>query len=199
MSTQAQANPWARKASSNEGGDFELPPSGSHPAVLVGLVDLGTTDSDYGGKVSERHKVLLAWELTAEADSKGRNFIVVRDFTFSLNVKAQLRSFVEGWSGRAMADDEEWDALSLLGQACVVSLTEGMSRAGKPFVEVASASKPMRGLTVPPRTVEPFAWTFGDWDPRTEPPIPDWMPMLYGRKVADDVKKSKEWNKLSPF
>ena len=29
--------------------------------------------------------------------------------------------------------------------------------------------------------------------------IPDWIPLLYGRKVADDIKKSKEYLALPPF
>ena len=48
------------------------------PAVLVGLIDLGTTENTYQGKTSDRHKILFVWELTAEHDSHGSNFLVRR-------------------------------------------------------------------------------------------------------------------------
>jgi len=90
-------------ATSGEGGDFELPPSGSHPAILIGIVDLGTRDNTYNGKTSKRHKIMLAWELTAENDSKGQTFVVAQDYTWSLNSKAQLRTIVEGFRGKGLA------------------------------------------------------------------------------------------------
>ncbi len=199
MSTATAINPWAKKATSGDGGDFEMPPGGTYPAVCVGLIDMGTHDNTYNGKISEQHKILLVWELTAEFDSKGETFKVLKDFTFSLNVKAKLRAFLEGWLGRRFADDEEIDLSQFMGMNCVLNLTEGTSNNGKKFVDVSSATKPMKGLTVPKITVEPICWNFDGWDPRVEPPIPGWVPMLYGRKVADDIKKSKEWLGLSPF
>ena len=73
---------WKVKASSTEGGDFELPPSGSYPAVLIGLIDLGTHDREYNGKTDEVHKLLFVWELVTESKADGDNFVVIKDFTF---------------------------------------------------------------------------------------------------------------------
>jgi hypothetical protein len=199
MSTGTIPSPWTKKATSGEGGDFELPPSGSHPAVLVGMIDLGTHDQTFSGETKEQHKILLVWELTGEFTTKGETFKVSKDFTFSLNVKAKLRAFLEGWMGRKFGDDEEIDIAQFLTRECVLNLTEGTSKGGKAFIDVASATKPMKSLAVPPRTVEPILWTFDGWNANDEPPVPEWVPMLYGRKVADDVKNSKEWGTLSPF
>lgn len=199
MSTATAVNPWKVKTSSGEGGDFEAPPGGSYPGCLVGLIDLGTHDNTYNGKTTEQHKVYLVWELTAEHDSKGQTFKVAKDFTLSLNTKAKLRGFLEGWEGRKFNDDEEIDLGSYMLRSGVINLSEGTSNNGKKFVDVSSVTKPMKGLIVPPRTVEPFVWTFDGWDCRQDPPIPDWVPFLYGRKVVDDIKKSKEWSTLTPF
>lgn len=192
-------SPWTKKATSGEGGAFEMPAGGSYPAVLVGLIDMGTQAVSFGGETKDQHKVLLVFELTGECDSKGDTFKLAKDFTFSLNSKAKLRGFLEGWEGRKFSDDENIDLSSYMGRQCVVNVAEGSSANGKKFVDVSSASKPMKGLTVPPPTVEQVCWTFDGQDPRNDPPIPEWVPLLYGRKVADDVKKSKEWSNLTPF
>ena len=208
MSTATAVNPWKKKVASSEGGDFELPPGGSYPAEMVGLIDLGTSDSTYNNETSKRHKILFIWELTAEHDSKGESFKVAKDFTFSLGAKSKLRPFLEGWLARKFGDDEEIDVSAFLGMQCVLNLAEDVSKKGKKFVEVTSAVRPMKGLTVPPSGVQQFMWDFttvndkGEtipWDPRKEPPIPEWVPFLYGRKVADDIKASDEWSKLTPF
>lgn len=197
MSTMT--SPWAKKATSGEGGGFEMPAGGSYPGCLVALIDLGTQAVSFGGETKDQHKVVLVFELTGEFDSKGETFKVIKDFTFSLNSKAKLRGFVDGWLGRKLADDETVDITQFVLAPCVVNVNEGTSANGKRFVDVASVTRPMKGLTVPPATVEPFVWSFEGHDPRNEPPVPEWVPMLYGRKVADDIKKSREWSTLTPF
>ena len=63
--------------------------------VVLHLVDLGTHSVTFNGKAKDTRKIFLAWELTAEADSKGNNFVVGEGYTWSLNQKATLRSIVE--------------------------------------------------------------------------------------------------------
>lgn len=200
MSTATATNPFSVRTTSGEGGDFELPKGDTYPAALVGLIDLGTHDSSFQGTVSERHKILMVWELLTENDSKGVPFKVAKDFTLSLNSKAKLRAFLEGLEGRKYGDNEEIDLAKFLGQDCMVNVTEGTSASGKRFVDVASASRLIKGLQVPAPSVEPFAFAIADdLDPKFDPPIPEWVPFYYGRKVADEIKASKEWSRLKPF
>jgi hypothetical protein len=164
------------------------------------LIDLGTHDHTYNGKTSEAHKILLVWELTAEKMTSGETFLVARDFTWSLNKKAKLREFLEGWLGRAIADGEELDLDMMVGRPCVVNLSEGVSGAGKKFVEVAGCGPPLRGLTIPPATVRPILYCLAEQTSCSDdPPNPERVPFLYGRRVADEIKNSKEWAKLPPF
>jgi hypothetical protein len=198
MSTTA-TNPWVVEATSGQ-GDFELPPAGPHPAYCVGLIDLGTNSRTFNGKTDEVHKVLILWELTAEHMQDGRTFVVHRDFTWSLNVKAKLREFLEAWLGRTIPDAEKFDLSTLVKQPCLLTLTEGTSGAGKKFVEVSSCSRPMRGLTVPAMTVHPVMFSIAECtSSATDPPIPDYVTPLYGKAVVDVIKSSKEWGELSPF
>lgn len=177
-----------------------MPPPGTHPAIMVGLIDLGTTENTYNGKTSDRHKILVIWELTAESDSKGQNFIIAQDYTWSLGKKATLRPLVEGFRGKALADGEDFDLALMLGKPSMINITEGVSGQGKKFMEVAAISPPMRGLTVPPQTKETVCFHLGTLNStKDELEIPEWVPPLYGRKVADDIKKSNEYRKLPPF
>jgi hypothetical protein len=198
MSTATSVS-FKTKASSGE-GEYELPPAGSHPAIMIGLVDLGTHDNTYNGKTAKRHKILLVWELTAESDSKGQAFIVAQDYTWSLNTKAQLRTIVEGFRAKALADDEEFDLMTMLGQPSMISLTEGVSGSGKKFVEVASVSRPSKHTTVPPASHETYVFHWGALASQKDDfELPDWMPRLYGRMVSDDLKASDEFAALVPF
>ena len=118
----------------------------------------------------------------------------------TLNTKANLRKFLEGWQGRALKDDEEFDFATLLGSPCVLNLSEGLTGSGKKFVEVASAARPMKGLNVPPPSNAVFAFSLdAETSSASDPVLPDWMPMIYGRKVVDDIKASEEWGKLPGF
>jgi hypothetical protein len=188
------------KANNSDGGDFELPPAGVHPGILIGLVDLGTHSSTYNNEKKDRHKILLAWELTAEADSKGQNFLIIQDYTWSLHKKAGLRALVDGFRGKALGDNEEYDLAEMLGKPCMISLSEGVSGGGKRFMEVTSLSPPMRGLTVPPASHDIYAFLLGMINSTLDPiDIPAWMPRLYGRNVIDDIRASQEYAKLPNF
>lgn len=200
MSTGTAIPSFKTTAKNSEGGDWEMPPAGAHPAILVGLIDLGTTENTYQGKTSDRHKILLVWELTNESDSKGVNFLVAQDYTWSLGKKAALRPIVEGFRGKALADQEEFDPAVMLGQPSMINLTEGVSGNGKRFMEVAAVSPPMKGLTVAPATREITVFHLGSiHSTKDDLDIPGWIPLLYGRTVTDDIKKSKEYEALPAF
>lgn len=193
-------SPFLMQASSNEGGDFELPPAGLHPAVLIGLLDLGTHTREFGGEKSDVHKLFLVWELTAENDSKGQPFVIGQDFTHSLNKKAKLRGIVEGFLGRTLNDQEPFDLALMIGKPAVVNVMEGTSGSGKKYVEVVSVAKPMKGQNVPEITREPYVFSLTViHSTKDDLEVPDWVPPIYGRKIEDEIKKSHEYSRLPTF
>jgi hypothetical protein len=193
--------PFNAPVSNSDGGDYERPPAGMHPAVLVALIDLGThTRTNDKGQAWDSRKILFVWELTDEPDKAGNNFVVGQDFTWSLNKNANLRHIIEGWIGRTLNVDEHYDFGHLLGQSCVVTLTEGLSKNGKKYVNLTGVGKPMRGMTVPPAKLPTFAFSLAEQDMQEgDPAIPAWVPLMYGRKVVDEIKASHEWQGSTAF
>ena len=197
---------FAVKASSNEGGSFELPEAGTYGAVLVALVDLGTHESNFtdaDGTRKRQRKIHLVWELTSEFDSKGEPFLVCQSYTWnpkSLNSKAALRKVVEGYLGRTLSENEPVDYADFLGKPCSLGVSVGTTAGGKRFAEVASISKPMRGLAIAPASHGPFAFRVDGLNSTKDPlDIPDWIPPTFGRKVEDEIRTSDEYGRLSPF
>ena len=183
-------------ASNKEGGDYERPPVGMHAAYLVSLIDLGTHDSVYQGKTTEARKIFFVWELTDEKNKEDENFVVGTEFRLTLGKNSNLRPFLEGWIGKAFQDGEEYNPLELVGHPCVLTLTEGVSAAGKKFIEVASCAKPMKNTTVPPPTRMSYVFDLDTKSDDSDPGIPEWIPFSFGKKITEVIKASKEWGSL---
>jgi len=179
---------WNQKASSN-GGDFEVAPGGNHPAVLVGIIDLGTQENKFGNEVNMAHQVLLAWELTQEKKKDGSPFIVIRHYTASLNQKAALRNLIKTWRGKDLADGEEFDPRKMLGKPCLLSVINKESGGGNTYAKVEGVTAVPKGMVVGQAVTEPISWAIGEGDY----PNPAWMPYLIGKRVADVIQNSPEW------
>lgn len=198
MSTATSYDPFLQTVPANDGGgDFERPDPGTYPAMLIGVVDMGTHSRTYNGKTTEQRKIYLAWELTAENDSKGNTFVVGQDYTWSFNTKAHYRSLVEGWTGKTLVEGQAFDIRTLVGKPCVIGISEGLSAAGKKFSEISSVGPVMKGLVVPEATRQPFVFSVSSvQSPDLMPEFPGWLPRLYGRLIIDDVKASKEFQAM---
>ena len=111
------------------GGDFEQPPIGTHVARCVKLIDIGTQENTYEGKVTRKRQVIIGWELPnelmTEGEYAGKPFAVSRFYTASLGEKANLRKDLANWRGRDFTKEElaGFDIKNLLTKACLVSLT----------------------------------------------------------------------------
>lgn len=182
---------------SGDGEDREIPDAGQQPAVCVGLIDMGTHEDDYDGKKKSLRRIALVWELTDAPMSgyKGRNHVLVRDYNHSFGTKANLRKLVEKWFGKALPDDDgaaEFDLTLLIDpkfSKCVANVVHGEGKtSGKAFAKLEDVSRPHKSMVVPEPKHTPFVWNVGD----DLAEIPEWVPWLYGRPIADVVKESQE-------
>ena len=193
MST-ATKSPWGVTATSG-GAKSEVPPAGSHPAVLVAIVDLGThretfKDEKNGERTADLRKVLFAWELTSEPMSgmKDSNHIMTRDYNVTFSNKSSLRKMVEGWRGKAFAEGEGFDVGVLLGKACLLTVTHAESARGNTYAKIGGIAPLPKVMTAPPPKRKLTTWMESGSD-ETEL---SWLPFLYGEPVADVVKRCLE-------
>lgn len=107
---------------SGNGGDYTPAPEGTHTAICVKIIDLGTAYSEQWDKTS--HEVLVGWELPSELNDKKEPFIVWRRYTLSLHEKSNLRKDLKSWRTRDFTDDEleGFHLKAILGKPCLVNI-----------------------------------------------------------------------------
>ena len=81
-----------------EGSSFKPVPPGTHLARCYRIVDLGTQETNYQGKVNYQRKLMIQWEVHG-ADENGEALVtkagepmtISKNYTVSLGEKARLR------------------------------------------------------------------------------------------------------------
>lgn len=191
------SDPWEVKATTGGTGDFDCPKGGAYPAVLVALVDLGTHPEEFVDKATgkkkykDMRKVQMVWELTSEPSSKpGVNHVVGRDFSMTFSEKSNLRKFAETWRGQRYKDGETLNISKLVGQKCMLTITEVKS-GEKTFAKVENVSPVPRGMEVQSPKLTPKAYGITD-------ELPAWIPYIYGEKAVDMRSMSREIKGSAP-
>ena len=137
------------------GGDFKRVPAGTHIAICNIVADLGIQPGS-SMYPDPKRKVYLRFEIPGERIEYERDGQMVngpatisREFTASMNEKATLRKFLEGWRGRKFTDDEaaKFDIGAVLGKPCLLSITE-TEKGGEVYSNIGSASPLIRGMAV---------------------------------------------------
>lgn len=111
------------------GGDFEQPPVGTHPAICIKVIDIGTQKGEYMGQATIRRQCIIGWELPNELMTsqgyEGKPFTVSKFYTASLSEKANLRKDLSNWRGKDFTEEElhGFEAKNILGKPCMLSLT----------------------------------------------------------------------------
>lgn len=128
---------------------YKLPSPGSIQGVLAEVVDLGDVTTEWQGKKRVSHKCLLTFEIDemVERENGEQRMIVSHRFTASLNEKAALRKFLEGWRGRTFTDDElaGFDLDSIVGVNAILSLVHNTD-GGKTYCNIDSAAALLKGM-----------------------------------------------------
>lgn len=188
----------------SDNGDFPdryCPEEGPHPAVLVGIIDLGTHKEEYGGKEKDTHKLLLVWELAGLKEPGTQIPVTIgRDYTFSLNEKSNLAKMIGGWRGKALAEGEEFDLTVMLGKPCLLTVSHKTSKEAERVYAVVSGISPWKGPLVagkplPKESVNKLAWTFGD-GPAAD--LPGWVPFFCALGQVKEVIAGARENRKEP-
>lgn len=134
-------------------GSFENPPEGTHLAVCYRVIDQGTQDKTYQGKVTGRaRKVTISWELSNEKMEDGRPFTIHQTYTLSMNEKATLRKHLEAWRGKRFTDADfgpgGFDLKKLLCVGCLLTITHN-TKSDQTYANLSSVSRLMKDMQTP--------------------------------------------------
>lgn len=170
----------------------DLPPTGTHRAVLYKLVNLGTLETEWQGKPKKSHKIRLIWELSdenIEYEKDGQKvtapFAVGRKFTLSMGDNSHLYPIVQGITG-GLTDDERWnfDVESLVGQPCLITVIHDEWE-GKKFAKVTGATKLPKGMMEPKQVNESTIWDVRKLSKEEIADLPEY--------IAKDMESSDEY------
>lgn len=179
----------------NTSSTFEQPPVGSHAAVLIRIIDIGTQKSEYQGKPSIRRQNILTWELPNELNDEGKPYIISKFYTASLGEKANLTKDLTSWLGKTPTPP--FDPKTLLGKGCQVVVSERENSDKKVVSTVVALPK---GMALPKETVNPLIFfSLDEFDEEVFDGLSDGIQQMIMRSPeydavingADDIDQSK--------
>jgi len=124
---------------------FKPVPPGTHLARCYRIVDLGTQETQYQGKINHQRKLMIQWEVHGQDDDghalvtkAGEPMTISKNYTVSLGEKARLRQDLITWRGKAFTPEElkGFELKNLLGVWCMLSVVETQGNDGKTYSNV---------------------------------------------------------------
>ncbi len=183
-------------ATNNGGGDHTPVPAGTYVARCYSMIHIGTVEENIMGESKWLNKVRITWELPTETkvfkeESGEQPFVISKEFTLSMNEKANLRKFLEGWRGKGFSEDEAkaFDITALLGKPCMISVIHKTSKKGNLFAEISSCSALPKGLICPDQVNANLEINYTDhWSAQEFSKLPQF--------IKDKMVSSKEFKSM---
>ena len=134
------------KSTSNK--SFKLVPPGAHLGRLYRIVDIGTQQGEWQGKVNHSRKIILSFELHGEdmegqplTTDDGKPLIVSKYYNQSLYEKSTLRKHLQAWLNIDFDKlDAPFNAKDLLGKFAMLSISHKEGRGGDTRAAIDSLS-----------------------------------------------------------
>lgn len=175
--------------------NYELAPEGTHPAICVEVIDLGTQPQTFQGQPkAPARMVRFAWQLIHETQSDGRPFTIGNDYAFSMGKKANFRKMLESWIPKSVMDAaggvENFDIKDLINKGCLVTIAHRTSGTGNEYANVTGVTSLAKGMQKPTPVADPlyFSLERDEYNKADFDRLPDWL--------RDKVKASPEWAEL---
>jgi len=171
---------------------FEPVPAGNHVARVYRIIHIGTITEQYQGEDREMNKVMVGFELPNEKkvfkEGEGEQpYVISREYTFSMNEKANLRKMVEGLLGVVLTDEEAegFDLTDLLGKTCLLNVVHKKSATGNIYALIQGASPIPRGMEVPVAVNNRQVLDYESWDQEVFDSLSDFL--------KEKIQSSKEY------
>ena len=179
------------------GSTFVQVPPGMHLAMCYRIIDLGTQQTEYMGKVKFQPKVLFQFEVHGEGED-GKPLVTPQDeplsvskkFTLNLGEQANLRKDLQTWRGKEFTEEElrSFDLKNVLGQWCMLSIThreyDGKTYSNIENIKTVPTAIKKAGLPSPHNPIKLFSIsepdmnlfeTFSDYIKKQITASPEWI------------------------
>lgn len=183
------------KVSTKGPEDFpkDLVPAGNHVARLYSITQIGKIEEEYMGEMKMVEKVMLRFEIPEEMREYGDKgmlpMAISREYTLSLGEKANLRKLVEGMTGTALDESQEFIGIeSLAGKVCMLNVIHKVSKAGKEYALIASAAPLPKSMKAPEQINPTFIFDFEEnYSKEKLEAMPDF--------IQEKIKSSEQYKK----
>lgn len=177
----------------NSATQRELIPAGTHLARCYQMIEIGTVKENILGQEKILTKVRIGWELPEErrifSDEKGEQpFVISKEYTLSMNEKANLRKDLESWRGKGFSEDEAkgFDITKLLGVPCMLNIIHRTSKDGqKVYDNIAGIMPVPKSMKCPAQENKTFVLSYDAFDFNVFNSLPDF--------IKDKMKGSSEF------
>jgi hypothetical protein len=188
----------AKNSGNGDGVAYSPIPAGNYIARCYSMIEIGTLNEIILGNEKRVHKIRITFELPTElkvfnAEKGEQPCVISKEFTLSMNEKANLRAFLTAWRGKAFTDEEAtaFDVTKLLGVPCLLNIIhkQGRKDPSKTFDEIASATPLPKGLACPPQINPTFEFSHSEWEWEKFNSLPNFL--------QEKIKQSEEYKAMS--
>ena len=141
------------------GGSVSPVPAGPHHVVCVDGINLGMrVEENEKGRKKLTPKYAFVFQSSRLNPDTNERFLIVREFTLSMNDRGNLRKFVEGWLGTRMSDEqaESFNLAALYRRNGIGTVIQKEKQSGGgSYAQLTSITGLMEGMP----TIEPHGYT----------------------------------------
>lgn len=172
----------------NSGGDFTPLPAGSHVARCFACISLGTQNSPM---YPPSFKVMLMFEVPGEAveiEGKSTPMTISREYTLSLNEKANLRHDLEAWRAKQFKPEEleGFQVADVVGHPCMLNVIHKTTAKKKVYGAISSIGGLPKGVQCPPQWHKTVKYEIEEGENETFKAFPKW--------IQNKISACNEWS-----
>lgn len=136
---------------------YAITPAGTHVARCVQIIDQGTQEVNYEGKVKNQAKIFILYELPLKMDQfedkdgnmKELPFAAVKTYTNSLYEQSALYKHLSAWLGQPFVEEPESFSYSqIMSRPCMVTVVHNTVK-DKTYANIASVTALPDGMECP--------------------------------------------------
>ena len=168
----------------NNGVARELIPAGNYIARCYMMIEIGTVDEYVMGKNVRAKKVRIGWELPTELkvfrEEKGEQPLVIsKEYTLSMNEKANLRKDLKSWRGKDFTEDEakSFDITKLIGAPCMLNIIHKpkVSDPTSSYEQIAGITPMPKGMKAPAQINKTFILSYDSFNQEMFDSLPEFI------------------------